>query len=89
MPAESEDLKSTLDTLQKQLAQIKQLDPAVRSQLTATLDEIRTSLQQKDFTDEMSLMRRLGEAARHFEESHPALAATIIGLIDTLGRSGI
>ena len=32
MPAESEDLKTTLDTLQKQLAQIKQLDPAVRSQ---------------------------------------------------------
>jgi Domain of unknown function (DUF4404) len=89
MPAESEDLKTTLDTLQKQLAQIKQLDPAVRSQLTAALDEIRTALHQKNLANDKPLMRRLGEAARHFEESHPALEATIIGLIDTLGRSGI
>jgi hypothetical protein len=36
-----------------------------------------------------SLVARLRDTARRFEETHPALAANIGGLIDTLGSSGI
>ncbi|HEY2759506.1 MAG TPA: DUF4404 family protein [Pirellulales bacterium] len=94
MPTDAEQLKFTLDQLNRQLSEIGQLDPDQRQQLDAALTEIqlalktRTAVAAKSAASE-SLMRRLGEAARHFEESHPTLAGTIGGLIDTLGRSGI
>jgi hypothetical protein len=94
MPADAEQLKLTLDQLHRQLSEIGQLDPAQQQQLVATLSEIQSALRTRTVPAAKSpasesLMRRLGEAARNFEESHPTLSATIGGLIDTLGRSGI
>ncbi|HZZ29713.1 MAG TPA: DUF4404 family protein [Pirellulales bacterium] len=82
-------LKTTLEQLHQQLAEIDALDPAARAELTAALQEIQQALQNKTLPPAKPLMRRLGEAARHFEENHPALAGSIKSLIDTLGRSGI
>jgi hypothetical protein len=93
-----EQLKATLDDLHRQLAKIDQVDPALRQQLTHVLAEIQAALQGKSdsgqspggkTTKPESLVQRLRESARHFEESHPALAGNIGSLIDTLGRSGI
>ena len=89
MPADPEQLKATLDELRHQLADIDQLDPALRGQLHSAMQEIQTALKNKTSPGGESVMRRLGEAARHFEESHPTISGTISGLIETLGRSGI
>ena len=89
MPTDPQRLRATLDELHRQLAEISDPDPAVKDQLIAALLEIQAALKGHAPAGEKSLMRRLGEAARHFEESHPALSGTISSLIDTLGRSGI
>ena len=89
MPADSEQLKATLDELHHQLADIDELDPTLRGQLHSAMQEIQTALKNKTAPGGESVMRRLGEAARHFEESHPTISGTIGNLIDTLGRSGI
>jgi predicted transcriptional regulator len=94
MPGNTEQLKATLSQLQQQLAGIGELDPAQEQQLASALAEIQAALKSKILPESKSpanesLMRRLGEAARHFEEEHPTLASTIGSLIATLGRSGI
>jgi hypothetical protein len=89
MSVDSQRLKATLQQLHHELAEIDALDPTARAELTATLQEIQQALQNKTLPPAKPLMRRLGEAARSFEDSHPALAGTIGSLIDTLGRSGI
>jgi hypothetical protein len=88
MSAEPERLKATLDELRRELTDVGQLDPALRSQLSAALHEIQTALASQDPPGE-SLLQRLRDAARDFEESHPALAGNLGSLIDTLGRTGI
>jgi cob(I)alamin adenosyltransferase len=91
-------LKTTLDRLHRELAQIQEVDPELREQLAAALAEIQTALHDKAGSKEMpagstmkaeSLVKRLREAARRFEANHPELADNIGGLIDTLGQSGI
>ena len=89
MPADPEQLKATLEQLRRQLTEIDQLDPALRGQLHTALQDIQLALRNKTPPGGESIMRRLGEAARHFEDSHPAISGTIGSLIDTLGRSGI
>jgi hypothetical protein len=88
MSVDRERLKATLDELHQQLAQLDEVDPPLRNQLGATLHEIQTTLHSES-PAEASLVDRLREAARDFEESHPALSGTIGSLIDTLGRTGI
>jgi cell division septum initiation protein DivIVA len=81
-------LQSTLDELHSQLADVDSLDEQSRQRLATALREIQAVLSNKSKANE-SLVPRLREAARHFEGSHPALATTIGGLIDTLARAGI
>lgn len=88
MPAEPERLKATVDELRRELADVDQLDPAVRSQLSAALHDIQTALASKGAPGE-SLLQRLRDAAHDFEESHPALAGNVGSLIDALARMGI
>ncbi|HTQ37839.1 MAG TPA: DUF4404 family protein [Pirellulales bacterium] len=89
MSTNTEQLKATLEQLHGQLAEIDTLDPAARDNLSAAMQEIQRALQNKTSPAAKPLMRRLGESARQFEDSHPALAGTIGSLIDALGRSGI
>lgn len=88
MSATPERLRATLDELQRQLAEVDQLDPALHSQLSAALHDIQSTLAVKGPAGE-SLLQRLRDAAHDFEESHPALAGNLGSLIDTLGRTGI
>jgi hypothetical protein len=88
MSTQPDRLKATLDELHRQLAEVEQLDPGLRSQLSAALHDIQTTLAVKGPAGE-SVMQRLRDAAHDFEESHPALAGNIGSLIDTLGRTGI
>ena len=89
MPSEQERLQATLNDLHQQLAGIQRLDPVQRAQLNAALQEIQAALAGKKSAGSESTMRRLGEMARGFEDSHPALATTIGTLINTLANSGI
>jgi hypothetical protein len=88
MSAEPERLKATLDELRRELADVEELEPALRSQLSAALHDIQSALAAKGPPGE-SLMQRLRDAARDFEESHPALAGNLGSFIDTLARTGI
>jgi Domain of unknown function (DUF4404) len=95
----SEQLKTTLDQLRKELSQIDAADPALREQLAQALAEIQTALQSNanpagppatpQTVKAPSLIKKLRETAERFEASHPALADNIGSLIDTLSRSGI
>ncbi len=89
MSAQTERLQATLSDLHEQLAGIDRLDPAQRDQLAAALQEIQAALAAKKKAGSESTMRRLGEMAREFEDSHPGLSTTIGGLINTLANSGI
>ena len=95
MPADSEQLKQTLDQLHRQLSEIGRVGPGPATTISSPRwRKFSRRLKRGPFPPanplpSESLMHRLGEAARHFEESHPTLAGTIGGLIDTLGRSGI
>jgi hypothetical protein len=89
MSSEQERLKATLDDLHQQLAGIERLEPAQRAQLSAALQEVQTVLAGKKSAGSESMMRRLGEMAREFEDSHPTLSTTIGSLINTLANSGI
>ena len=88
MSVDRERLKATLDELHQQLAEVEKLDPPLRSQLGATLHEIQAAL-HNETEAEQTVVDRLKDAARDFEETHPALSGTIGSLIDTLGRTGI
>jgi Domain of unknown function (DUF4404) len=88
MSTDPSRLQSTLDELHSQLADVGSLDEPSRQRLAATLREIQAVLSNKTKANE-SLVPRLREAARHFEDTHPALSTTIGSLIDTLARVGI
>jgi hypothetical protein len=99
MATNVDQLKTTLDQLRKELAQIDTADPALREQLAQALTEIQTALQSSinpagssgaaQPVKGPSLIKKLRETAERFEASHPALADNIGSLIDTLSRSGI
>ena len=94
MSADRQRLQATLDELHQQLNDVDEIDPALREQLGSALRDIQMALQARAAgnppaagTD--SVAQRLQEAAREFEENHPALSGTIGSLIDALGRMGI
>ena len=98
MPTNPEELRTTLDNLHKQLADVEQTDPSMHDQLARALAEIQSALDgmansgpasRAKSAYRQSLVQRLREVSTHFEASHPSLASNIGGLIDTLGRSGI
>jgi len=45
------------------------------------------SLQRERSSD--SIVKRLGEAAQHFEDSHPTLFGSVGSVVDALSRMGI
>jgi hypothetical protein len=89
MSSEPQSLKATLDDLHRQLGSIESLDPEQRERLGSTLSEIQAALDGAKLHKQESMMRRLGEMVAQFERSHPALAASMNSLINTLANSGI
>jgi hypothetical protein len=97
---EKEKLRSILAELHAHLEQLETVDPEVQEMLRGALADMQhaagpASGQVASPSTEGSqihqgtVAQRLAEAARHFEESHPALAGTLGSAIDALSRMGI
>ena len=94
-PQDTDQLRRTLADLHAQLQSVDSVDPEVRTLLESTIDDIHGKIDapaaqhstrpQRDDT----IGRRLTEAARHFEETHPTLSGAVGSVIDALGRMGI
>jgi len=91
MSEHSDKLRVTLGELQDELHAIDSLDPQTRKLLQEAKDEMEAAL-HKDDPDSLhhhSMIDRLNEAGRDFNESHPALSRIVGNLIDVLGQMGI
>lgn len=90
-------LRSTIDELHAELAAMDQVDEGVRSLLTSAVADIHAALEkdelpaaeQGDEQEDSSIVGRLTQAARHYEDSHPTLSGILGSIIDTLSNMGI
>lgn len=96
MSEATEKLRATLDDLHAQLASMNEVEPAAQALLKSAVSDLRQKLDEQgapassaEFGESASIVDRLHEAARHFEESHPTLTGAIGSVIDALGRMGI
>ncbi len=90
MSAEHEKLQETLNQLQEQLKDLRDLDPAVKEHLHTIVAETRGALAGRAAEpDEPSLNQRLSDAVLKVEASHPDLAINLGSIIDALGQMGI
>lgn len=70
------------------------MDPQLRARLEDTLEEIQAALTRAGpgaeiEADGTSFTERLSESARHFEATHPDIAAALGRVIDALAALGI
>ena len=88
---DSEQLRETLDLLHRQLDEAEDVDADVETKLTGAIGDIVAVLEKQSGAEyePASLGERLGEAERHFEQSHPTLSGTIGRLADILSQMGI
>lgn len=90
MVTRPERLRETLLELERELGAARVEDPELRSLLERTRREIQQALDAGVAEgDEESLAERLGEAARRFEASHPALTSAAQRVVDALASLGI
>ena len=87
-----EQVRNRIQELVEELEQTEAIDTNARERLTGVLDEIRTALEGAD--DEAgdgdeSLVDRLNDATRQFEESHPKLTAMVGRIAESLSNLGI
>ena len=83
-------LRETLQELEQELERAEALDAGSRERLERVVDEVRELLERTQERDEEpSLLERLREATREFEEEHPALAETVGRLATALSNMGI
>jgi len=87
-------LRSELSHLHEELERASSVDAPSRDLLETLLGDIRRLLdsEPRDSEDEPSdesLSERLGEAVRHFEESHPSLAVAVGRIATALSNLGI
>jgi chromosome segregation ATPase len=85
-------LNERIEELLGELEQAEAADQAARERLANVLHEIRRVIgeagEQTSDAQE-SLLERLNEATRHFEESHPTLTAMVGRVADSLSNLGI
>ncbi|HME73501.1 MAG TPA: DUF4404 family protein [Myxococcota bacterium] len=94
VPTESHKLQETLEGLRAELGAETSLDPQLRARLEHTIKQIQDAIDRavpgtKIATDGASLTERLSESARHFEATHPDIAAALGRVIDALAALGI
>lgn len=92
------DLRGKLAELERKLAAAGSVEPGDRELLQQIMADIEQVLAQQGgeaqapeevpHTPE-SLVQRLGDAARSFEETHPTLSGAVGSVIDALSRMGI
>jgi hypothetical protein len=87
-----ENLRSRLAELHAELENVDALDADARASLEHVMHDIQELLARAEDEgdgDAPSLADRLREAGRDFEESHPALTATLGRVVDALAALGI
>jgi chromosome segregation ATPase len=84
-------LRERIQELLGELDQVEAVDPDARDRLAAVVEEIRSAVEDNDDDGEgrESLLERLNEATRHFEESHPTLTAMVGRVAESLSSLGI
>ena len=94
MSTRNRKLQETLEGLRAELDAVTSLDPQLRARLEHTIRQIQDAIDQavpgsKIAPDGGSLADRLSESARHFEATHPDIAAALGRVIDALASLGI
>jgi uncharacterized protein DUF4404 len=91
MADEHDKLRETLHQLQRQLDDVRKLDPAVAQQLDATIAEAKAALAGAPIqpAKHQSIIQRLSDAVLRYEASHPSLSGNLGSIVDALGRMGI
>ena len=89
-----EQLRQRSEELLEELEQTDAIDADARDRLAGVLAEIRGAVDGKtgdgdEGDEDESLVDRLNEATRHFEESHPTLTAMVGRIADSLSNLGI
>ncbi|TFG97067.1 MAG: DUF4404 family protein [Myxococcales bacterium] len=87
-----ENLRNRLAELHAELESVDALDADGRDALERVMHDIQDLLaraEDDEGRDAPSLADRLRDAGRHFEESHPALTATVGRVVDALAALGI
>ncbi|MGC5700537.1 DUF4404 family protein [Pseudomonas sp. NFXW11] len=87
MPAR--ELQEQLDTLREQLEQNPPLSQAERANLQELMQQIELQLKLETSTQDASLADGVNLAVERFELEHPAIAATLRNIVQTLGNIGI
>jgi hypothetical protein len=87
-------LQETLEGLRAELGAETSLDPQLRARLEHTVEQIQAALDKtapgsEIVTDGATFTERLSESARHFEATHPDIAAALGRVIDALAALGI
>ncbi len=84
-------LRETLEELERELERSEAVDERSRERLTHVLGELRELLGEdvEPRDEHRSLLDRLREATREFEEEHPALAETVGRVATALSNLGI
>jgi hypothetical protein len=87
-----ENLRSRLAELHAELENVDALDTEARDALEKVMRDIQDLLARAEGDEDReapSLADRLRDAGRHFEDSHPALTATVGRVVDALAALGI
>jgi hypothetical protein len=86
------DLKEHLKNLHQELSEVTVVDEDSKKLLEEIQEDVQSLLSHKsgDTLELHGTIRdRLAESARHFNASHPTLAATIRTVVNTLNNMGI
>ncbi|ROM91019.1 MULTISPECIES: DUF4404 family protein [Pseudomonas] len=87
MPAR--ELQEQLNALREQLEQNPPLSEAERDDLHKLMEQIEAEIKLETATQDTSLADGVNLAVERFEVEHPALAATLRNIVQTLGNIGI
>jgi hypothetical protein len=87
MPAR--DLQKQLDTLREQLEQNPPLSEAERADLQILMQQIELEIEREIKTQDASLVDDVNLAVDRFTLEHPAIAATLQNIVQTLVNIGI
>ncbi len=81
-----------LEELRNELEAIDQVDGDAQALLREVMTDIGQLLERSgaDTAEHRgSLVERLGDASRHFEDAHPSLVAVVGRLVDALSKIGV
>jgi hypothetical protein len=85
-------LKEHLKNLHQELTTVENVDEDSQRLLEKIHDDVQMLLSHpagEQMVQHATVKERLAESARHFDTSHPALAATIRTVVNTLNNMGI